>query len=171
MDTNTQTTPEVTTPQFRELPPPDPLFALNQAQARVMELETDLANTKRELGDAVAHIQRLNENPFLKCLSTLASGDAMIDAGEELNSLSTQVGKLNEKGSFTLKLALKPLKGAIQISYEIKTTPPKRENEASLFYVREDGSLSRNDPRQKEFGFGSREDRALAAERRNPEYR
>jgi hypothetical protein len=166
---------------LREVPA---LSEIEILQGRVYEAETAKVQLEKTLGKAgehIAHIEEqlksLLENPLIFALHHLDSGAFLIDAGTKLKELVKVVDRLDSKGSFALRLAVKPFKsgsGAFVFVPDLKISEPKPDPAQSIFYANgETGVLSRSDPRQKEFTFnrGDRESQAEAYERANPELR
>lgn len=143
------------------------------ATARCKSLEVDVAERTVAIVDMRARLKAIEENSLSFALANLDAGGVLIDAGEKLQSLAAIVRKREAKGTFKLTITVKPFKGEALVFVPcVSITEPKPEPAQSVFYASEDGELSRNDPRQKEFdGFGSREDRAEAHERAHPELR
>lgn len=128
--------------------------------------------------DLATQVKDLEKNPFTFALNNMDAGAVLATAGNELKRLSAIVRERDAKGSFTFRITVKPFKaGALVLEPEIKVSEPKAEATKSVFYSDEEGSLSRNDPKQRELPlpYGDRganaEDRALAHERRNPDLR
>jgi hypothetical protein len=138
-------------------------------------LKSKNAKLSEELTAAGCKIRELERNPLTFALSSLDAGAVLEEAGAQLRALVTSVMNRQLKGKFTLGLTIKPFKaGSLVFVPEVKIAEPKPEPAKSIFYANSDGDLSRNDPKQKEFGF-SRGDRsgnadpdAYADEERDP---
>lgn len=155
-------------PGIAALPNPTPEQSLREQLAdakdytAILEGRIKAANEDRkalaeERDDYKAQIAEIEKNPFLFALNSMDAGAVMADAGEKLQALSAVVRRREAKGTFSMKITVKPFKGdALIFMPEVKITEPKPEPAQSVFYAGEDGELSRNDPRQKEFGFGNR---------------
>ena len=97
----------------------------------------------------------VNENPsnsFVCTFIELRDGDALNEASEKLAELVQAVNMQGKPGTFTLKLKVAPAaRAAIAILDTIEIKPPVMENDATLLYAGEDGSLTRDNPHQKTF--------------------
>ncbi|HLP07910.1 MAG TPA: hypothetical protein VK178_07070 [Opitutaceae bacterium] len=91
-------------------------------------------------------------NNFVAVLTQLHRGSAVVDASEGLAEVVKAVRENGKKGKLTLTIAVVPLsKGdAVDLVCEVTTKTPKPNKGSSLFFVSEDGTLVRNDPRQGE---------------------
>jgi hypothetical protein len=75
--------------------------------------------------------------------------DELSDALRDLVAAVTDEGKA---GSLTFTVKIKPMgKGdGLEVSAEIKSTPPKKTPGVSIFFATLDNALQKQDPRQKE---------------------
>lgn len=94
------------------------------------------------------------DNSILTLLQNQRAGDAMTELSEKLRELTLKVRATGRKGKLTFELTIAPLsKGggtAVSITDKVKIAPPDTEPEMAIYYVNDDGALSRNDPRQRE---------------------
>ncbi len=134
--------------------PPDPLAELNETKALLATTRSNLKKSQ-DAGEALrAHLAELEKNPLLMVLANLDGGSVLTDAGAKLAALCTTIRRRQEKGRFTFSIAIKPFKGdALVFTPDLKLAEPKEEVAQGVFYASEDGVLSRQDPRQREFGF------------------
>jgi len=74
--------------------------------------------------------------------------DELSDALRDLVAAVTDEGKA---GSLTFTVKIKPMgKGdGLEVSAEIKSTPPKKTPGVSIFFATPEGNLERQDPRQQ----------------------
>lgn len=142
------------------VPPPTEAERLTEATTEIARLVAEReANATRQTA-LLAKLRELETNPFAFALSNIDAGAVLVEAGEQLKALCATVQRRQEKGSFTLKLAVKPFKAALVLTGDVKIVEPKPEPAMSIFYASEDGTLRRNDPNQKHFNFsqGDRSD-------------
>lgn len=118
---------------------------------KLYQANLKLSVAATELSEKLAELEK---NPLTFALSNLDAGQVLTDAGKALSDLSAIVRKREAKGTLTLKITVKPFKGdALVFIPDVKITEPKPEPAQSVFYADDAGNLSRNDPRQREFGF------------------
>lgn len=156
-------------PSIAVMNPPDPLAVLREQLAAVeaerdtlkaseAALQREITEYQSALKDREEKLKALEENPLTFALANLDAGQVLIDAGESLKDLCAVVLRRQEKGKLALNITVKPFKGeALVFVPEVKVTEPKPEPQQSVFYSTEDGALSRNDPRQREFRFPGRD--------------
>ena len=91
-------------------------------------------------------------NNFVAVLNQLHRGSAVADASDALAEVVRAVRENGKKGKLTLSITVVPLsKGdAVDLVCEVTTKIPKPNKGSSLFFVADDGTLLRNDPRQGE---------------------
>jgi type IV secretory pathway VirB10-like protein len=127
--------------------------------AEALKAERDALTAKAaqltaDVKELTGKLRELEKNPLNFALANLDAGQVLTDAGKALADLSAVVRRRDAKGSLTLKITVKPFKGdALVFVPEVKITEPKPEPAQSVFYADDAGNLSRNDPRQREFGF------------------
>lgn len=143
-------------------PKPDLLGENNRLKAEIAAVKEQLENARGQARDLRIHLEQLEENPLHFALLHLDAGVAYDEMGKKLAGMFDLVQQRGEKGTFVLKISAKPLKGAVVYSADVKITEPKLDPEQGIAYV-VDGKLTRQDPRQAEFGF-SRGDRSSPAD-------
>lgn len=93
-------------------------------------------------------------NSILALLQNQRAGVCMSELSEKLQQLSNTVRGTGKKGKLTLEITMNPLqKGgghAVTVTDKISLKLPQDEPEVSVFYVGDQGQLTRNDPRQRE---------------------
>lgn len=91
-------------------------------------------------------------NNFVAVLNQLHRGSAVADASDALAEVVRAVRENGKKGKLTLSITVVPLsKGdAVDLVCEVTVKVPKPNKGSSLFFVADDGTLVRNDPRQGE---------------------
>lgn len=176
--------PEAETPTggpIAALPDPEPAtvelvnelrYQLNKASARIADLE----QIERDLRNEWV---RRHENPAALFIDTFDAGDLLEQLGTEFKNVCAKVGEYDGKGSITLTISVKPYNSMLEFAAEVKGKAPMPEKHRGLYYLTEDGGISRDDPKQKTFGFlkgtsrGDRSDpgdaHAYADEQRNPQ--
>jgi hypothetical protein len=91
--------------------------------------------------------------PFAELLTVLDHGAAHAEASRQLHDLVAAVRDQGKKGTMTIALQVAPLKGStsqVVVAAQVTSKPPKSEPAAAVFFLDDDGNLSRNDPRQLE---------------------
>lgn len=161
-------------PAISLVPPPT---IEQQIEALSKERDSLLSKNRALVEDGaalLAKLKLLEKNPLTFALGNLDAGQVLGDAGKALRELADTVRDRQKKGRFTLIIDVKPFQNeALVFVPEIKITAPKPEASQSIFFTDGEGGLSRSNADQKEFADfkGTREDRALAAERRDPNSR
>jgi hypothetical protein len=101
--------------------------------------------------------ETLQSNSIITLLQNQRSGACQDELSEKLNALNHAVRHSGKKGKLVLTITIAPLsKGggnAVGVTDRIDLKSPQEEPEVSVFYVSEEGQLSRNDPRQREFNL------------------
>lgn len=86
---------------------------------------------------------------FLALIQGFRRGDLVAEGDLKLNELMTAVAATGEGGNLTLALAVKLNKaGQVEITPAIKMKKPERALGVGIFYLGDDGRLSRRDPNQ-----------------------
>lgn len=105
-----------------------------------------MTNTKDEDGRRV--------RPFSDFLAEHNSGLGHRLAGEALQDVAASVVDTGKKGSMTVTVSVEPLKGSegtlmttVVVNTKLPIAPPK----PAVFYVADDGALTRSDPNQPAF--------------------
>lgn len=89
--------------------------------------------------------------PFAELLTLLDHGAAHAEASRVLHDLSNAVRDTGKAGNMTIRVELKPLKGStsqLVVSAQVGSKLPKSEPAAAVFFIDDDGNLTRNDPKQ-----------------------
>lgn len=90
---------------------------------------------------------------ILDVLSQIRGGAALIDANKELREVVMAVKSTGKKGSITLKIDIEPDKTddtVVTFQPDVTKKVPKKAYAKGLFYVSDNGDVSREDPRQQE---------------------
>lgn len=87
---------------------------------------------------------------LIETLMAQRKGAMVIEADEKLRKLVKTCMETGKGGSFTLKLKLTPTAEAVVLRDDVSTAPPKPENLGTTFFADDDGTLSRNNPKQLE---------------------
>ena len=95
----------------------------------------------------------MNHKAFAVILQDLRDGRVHAELSKLFGELISQVKETGKAGEICLKLKIKPAtRGAdvdkITVSDVISVTQPKPERGEDIFWLTEDGDLSRNHPRQ-----------------------
>jgi hypothetical protein len=91
--------------------------------------------------------------PFAELLTVLDHGAAHAEASRAMHDLVAAVRDAGKKGTLTITLQVAPLKGSdsqVVVAAQVKSSPPKSEPSAAVFFIGDDGNLSRHDPRKLE---------------------
>ena len=96
--------------------------------------------------------------PFGNVLAALQGGTTHTELSRELHNLTAIVLELGKKGTLTLTLNVVPSKeyGRVELHDKVTVKEPERDRYASIFFVDDDGNLTRTDPRQLAFDLGPR---------------
>lgn len=73
------------------------------------------------------------------------------EASRLLSDLSIAAIETGKKATLTLTMTLEPSGNSINVATKLASKKPYSEEPMCIFYVDENGELTRNDPRQKEF--------------------
>lgn len=94
----------------------------------------------------------LPSNSFLTVLQRKELQESlMTEASTLLGELALAVKQTGKKGSLTLVLSLEPEKDAISVGTELKLKAPSTAPQhLTIFFVSDDGSLTRDNKEQKE---------------------
>src|ERR1043166_7970293 len=94
------------------------------------------------------------DNSAIQLLSTLNGGACASEMAEKLREASKAAGDQRKKARLTIEIEIAPGKsGAAEVSYKISSKVPRAEADPAFYFICEDGSLSRKDPRQRELEF------------------
>ena len=100
--------------------------------------------------------QREASTDFVQTLVVLNRGKTLIDASRELQAVLDAVIETRKKGSLTIKFDITP-KGfdrdtgrtnQVDIDPSISSKIPRHDQTPSVFFVKEDNTLTRDDPAQ-----------------------
>lgn len=90
--------------------------------------------------------------PFAAFLQEQAGGQLHAELSERLHDLLQAVQETGKAGSIALKLDIKPIPGTdgrtVTVTDTVTAKAPKTERPKSIFFLADDGNLSRTDPRQ-----------------------
>ncbi|MFD8970499.1 hypothetical protein ACFV0C_36855 [Streptomyces sp. NPDC059568] len=90
--------------------------------------------------------------PFAVFLQEQSSGTLHAELSERLHDLIEAVRETGKAGSLALKIDVKPIPGTdgrtLTVTDTVAAKLPKTERPKSIFFVTDDGNLSRTDPRQ-----------------------
>lgn len=113
------------------------------------------------------------DNSIVVLLQNQRAGVCMDELSRQLAELTKTVRNSGRKGKLVLELTVNPLqKGggrAVTVTDKITLKLPTEEPEVSVFFVGDEGELTRNDPRQRELnlreieGGKTREERSQSA--------
>ena len=102
-------------------------------------------------------------NGFMRTLADIRTGSAAGEASDALQKLITAVRATGKGGTLTVKLKIKPATtgdcAMVTIEDDVEVKLPKPNRAQSLMYTTEDGSLTRQDPRQMEIPLRIVEDK------------
>lgn len=87
--------------------------------------------------------------PFADFLAEHNNGAGHNLAGEKLHELVAAVRDTGKKGSLTLTLSIEAMdEDTLVTVIDVATKVPKPPSKAAVFFVTDDGNLSRSDPKQ-----------------------
>ena len=87
--------------------------------------------------------------PFVQLMTELRRGDVEAEASEKLRELCRAVAELGGKGRLTLSIDIQRTEhGHVEVKADVALKVPKRKAKAGIFYLTQDGALSRRDPGQ-----------------------
>ena len=92
-----------------------------------------------------------DELGFLEFLQTFRRGELLAEAGDLLNELMEAIRKTGGKGDLTLRLPFKVNDaGQIECIPVLAMKKPRRPLGTGIYYVTDDGRLTRRDPAQED---------------------
>lgn len=101
---------------------------------------------------------------FVSTVMEMRDGKVASQINQKFSELMTAIAEHQGKGSFALKLSIKPTKmgmrdevSEVEIDYDISIKKPFRKHSNSQFFMTPDGGLTRQDPNQFEIDFGRKE--------------
>lgn len=90
--------------------------------------------------------------PFAAFLQEQSGGRTHEELSVKLHDLIEAVQETGKGGSLTLKIDVRPIPGAgkrtLTVTDAVAAKVPKPDRQKSIFFVTDDGNLSRNDPTQ-----------------------
>ena len=92
-----------------------------------------------------------NSRPFYDFLREHRNGVTHDDISDALQDLVSAVVTEGKAGKLTVTINIKPAgreSGALEVSTEIKSAPPKATPGTSIFFASPENNLIRHDPRQ-----------------------
>lgn len=95
------------------------------------------------------------QRPALDLIADIRRGKVAADLTEELHALIAACVDTGKKGELLLRLTIEPDKNApterFNVDGRVVAKTPVRSQRPSLFFVTDDGNLTRTDPRQEAF--------------------
>lgn len=92
-----------------------------------------------------------DELSFLEFLQTFRRGELLSEANDQLGELMSAIRRTGGKGELTLKLPFKVnAAGQIECVPQLTTKKPRKPLGTGIYYVTEDGALTRRDPAQED---------------------
>jgi hypothetical protein len=99
----------------------------------------------------------MKQNDFISMLLEMRSGKVAADISEKLNELVDAIRDVGKGGSITVKLDIKPKRidmhegvKDVEVDYKVALSKPERHRGSSIFYLTNEGALTRTDPAQTE---------------------
>ena len=95
--------------------------------------------------------RKMSARPFHDFLREHRNGATHDDISDALQELVAAVTAEGKSGKMTITIAIKPMgreSGALEVSADIKSAPPKAAPGASVFFASPENNLIRQDPRQ-----------------------
>lgn len=89
-------------------------------------------------------------NNAIATISSIDKGRAIGELQAAMSEVAKAVMEVREKGEVVLKLTIKPSGDAVELSAKIDSKPPKAGLKPAIFFVDEEGALTREDPNQPE---------------------
>ncbi len=112
-------------------------------------------------------------NSFATTLAQLGKGNTLAELSTELNRTVRAVRDTGKRGKLVYTLVIEPVDGTdgaqVVLTDKIKCDTPSPDRKSSLFFTTDTGDLTRRDPNQAEFPFGTERAQTEAAERRDAE--
>jgi hypothetical protein len=95
---------------------------------------------------------------FSQLLPDLDQGEIDVAITEKLQSVAAAVKRTGKPGAVTIQLKIVPAgEGRVMLQEATKIVKPELPHADSLFFVRDDGNLSRANPYQSEFDLAREE--------------
>lgn len=92
--------------------------------------------------------------PFDQVLRQINHGRLIDELTDEMTEVLQRVAETGCAGALNLKIKFVPHKNQIEVKAEIKGSLPQPIRPLSLFFLNEDGGLTRDDPLQKPLDLG-----------------
>lgn len=96
--------------------------------------------------------------PLADLMTRLGKGRLLADGGEALTEIVSAVKELGGKGELTIKIRVKRVpntESVLVFEYEVNGKAPKSRPSSTCLYAGDDGSLTPNDPNQRELAFAT----------------
>jgi hypothetical protein len=82
-------------------------------------------------------------------LNDLRRGETLAEFAEAVETLVRAVQETSKAGTISLSITVKPMGGnKVSVADKIRSSLPEATHEDTIFFVTEDGVLSRQNPRQ-----------------------
>lgn len=95
---------------------------------------------------------RTDELSFLEFLQTFRRGELIAEADEQFGELMAAIRRTGGKGDITIKLPFKVNEaGQIECVPQLSTRKPRKPLGTGIYYVTDEGRLTRRDPSQDDF--------------------
>lgn len=102
--------------------------------------------------DQTTDEEQAQVRPFAAFLQEQSAGRTHEELSAKLHDLIVAVQETGKGGSLTLKIDVKPIPGAgkrtLTVTDAVAVKIPKTDRPKSIFFITDDGNLSRNDPTQ-----------------------
>lgn len=101
--------------------------------------------------------QNMQRRSALAMLADMRAGEFVADLTEKLADLTTDVIAHQAAGKLTITLSLKPgpAENALIVADDIKVAAPRARKQPTLLFSDEEGSLTRQDPKQHELDLSA----------------
>lgn len=94
--------------------------------------------------------QELHGKPFTDVLGEIRNGDLLVELTSEVYKVMRAVMETRKAGGIKLAVTITPTgKGFVTVTAAWDSKIPEHDKEATTFFVSEDYSLHRDDPRQE----------------------
>lgn len=94
-------------------------------------------------------------NGLVWALQRHNGGEMIAEADELLRKCVSDVTRYGQKAKLTITIEIKPEAGALKLSADVRAALPKREHGAAFYFAHpEDGSLTREPPKDDSFFKG-----------------
>lgn len=97
-------------------------------------------------------MSKTDELSFLEFLQSFRRGELLAEADSALSELMDAIRETGAKGDITIKLPFKVNDaGQIECVPQVNVRKPRRSMGTGIYYVTDDGRLTRRDPAQGDF--------------------